>query len=188
MSAVEQITKDELLAHLLLLDLEARRMRFGFSCNDESVAKYVDGIAASDYILGIRESVTSDKIVAVIHLAIESDGTTAEMGLSTLKESRRNGFAEKLLRYAVAMLRNRGIDQIYSVCLPDNVPLLTLIRKLNITSITSTPDDKQAVISIPMVGIDSIMSEIYNQRMVIIDRSMKPWAALWEGMLTKNEK
>ena len=188
MPAVERITKGELCEHLELLDLEARRLRFGYSASDASIDAYTKGIPAHDYILGIRESVTSNRIVAAIHMSIAEDGKSAEMGLSTLKESRRKGLAERLLRYTVDMLRNRGITQIYSVCLPDNLPLLSLIRKLNITSITSTEDDKQAVISIPMAGIDSIVNEIYNQRMVMIDHSMKPWAALWENMLVKNEQ
>jgi GNAT superfamily N-acetyltransferase len=188
MPAVERITKGELLEHLTLLDPEARRWRFGFTISDGSLENYTNGIAGHDYILGIRESITSKRIVAAIHMSIADDGNSAEMGLSTLKDARRKGLAERLLRYTVDMLRNRGITQIYSVCLPDNLPLLSLIRKLNITSITGTEDDKQAIISIPMAGIDSIVSEITNQRMIMIDHSMKPWAALWEGMLKKNEQ
>jgi hypothetical protein len=39
-----------------------------------------------------------------------------------------------------------------------------------------------------MAGIDSVVNEYYNQRMFIIDKSMKPWATLWESFSNKNEK
>jgi GNAT superfamily N-acetyltransferase len=188
MPAVERLVKSELLEHLQDLDADSRRLRFGYNATDVSIEAYVNSIPPTDYILGIRESITNDRVVAAIHMSVADDGKSAEMGLSTLPTSRRRGLGERLLRYTADMLRNRGITQIYSVCLPDNMPLLNLIRKLNITSITSTPDDKEAVISIPMAGIDSVVNEYYNQRMFIIDKSMKPWATLWESFSSKNEK
>jgi RimJ/RimL family protein N-acetyltransferase len=188
MPAIENISSQELAEHLCSLDTEARHWRFGYSSNDEAVKKYALSIPETDFILGIRESVTSDKIVAAVHLAFDVDNKCAELGISTLIEARRKGLAERLLRFSVDMLRNRGIRQMYSVCLPDNMPLLKLIQKLNITSITSADGDKQARISIPMAGIDSFYGEMQNQRMVIIDKSMKPWATMWEVMLGKNEK
>ena len=185
MPAIERITKDQLREHLELLDVEARRWRFGYSVSDPAIVNYTNNIPSGDFLFGIKESVTSPRIVAAIHLAIDDTGKTAEMGISTLIDARRKGLAERLLRYAVDILRNRNIRQIYSVCLPDNVPLLKLIQKLNITSITNDEGDKQARISIPMAGIDSFYNEMYNERLIIIDKSMKPWAELWEGILRK---
>lgn len=188
MPAIENISKQELAEHLCSLDTEARRWRFGYSSNDETIENYALSIPETDFILGIRESVTSNKIVAAVHLAIDPANECAEIGISTLLEARRSGLAERLMRYAVDILRNRGIRQMYSVCLPDNVPLLRLIQKLNITSITSADGDKQARISIPMAGIDSFYGEMQNQRMVIIDKSMRPWATMWQNILRVNTK
>ena len=180
MTAIERITKKELHDHLVMMDEEGRRWRFGYAVSNEAIHIYTDGIPDDDFIFGIRCSITSDTIVAAMHLAFDKNHKSAEMGISTLPESRRKGYAERLMRYSVDILRNRGISQLYSVCLPDNQPLLKLLQKLNITSVYSNEGDKEARINIPMAGIDSFLNEVRNERLVIIDKTMKPWAQLWE--------
>jgi len=187
MNAIEHITKGNLLEHLLALDTDARRWRFGYAANDYAVEMYVNSIPDSDYILGIRDAFTL-QIVASAHLAIDKEGHSAELGISTLSDYRRKGYAERLLRYTVDMLRNRDINTLYSVCLPDNQPLLRLFKKLNITSITSVEGEKEARVSIPMAGIDSIMHEMQNHRIVAIDIAMRPWAAVWQSMFNRKGK
>ena len=182
MSAIEVITKGELLEHLTLLDQEARRWRFGYAASETAIEMYVNSIPDEDIILGIRSSITSDTIASALHLSFDKNKKSAEMGISTLKDYRRKGYGERLLRYSVDILRNRGIRQLYSVCLPDNAPLLKMMQKLNITSIYSTEGDKEARVVIPMAGIDSVINETRNHRLVIIDKAMRPWAELWEHM------
>lgn len=180
MTAIERITKKELHDHLVMMDEEGRRWRFGYAVSNEAIHIYTDSIPDDDLIFGIRSGITSDTIVAAMHLAFDKNHKSAEMGISTLPESRRKGYAERLMRYSVDILRNRGISQLYSVCLPDNQPLLKLLQKLNITSVYSNEGDKEARINIPMAGIDSFLNEVSNERLVIIDKTMKPWAQLWE--------
>ena len=182
MTPIEVITREQLASHLLALDIESRHLRFGFACNDDSIREYALNIPSSDYILGIKESITNNTIVAAVHLALSKDGKSAELGISTLTQSRRKGYGERLLRYTVDMLRNRKITQLYSVCIPDNLPLLKLLQKLNITTITSVPGEKEARINIPMAGMDSLITELRNDRLVLIDTAMRPWAELWENM------
>jgi GNAT superfamily N-acetyltransferase len=185
LSAIERITKQQLLEHLKLLDEETRRWRFGYAASNTAMEMYVNGIKENDYIFGIRESIASELVVASMHLSFNSDGA-AEMGVSTLKDYRRRGYAERLMRYSVDILRNRNIRQLYSVCLPDNTPLLKMLQKLNIASIISNDGDKEAKVIIPMAGIDSILNEVRNERLVIIDNTMRPWAKLWEQMFYVN--
>jgi RimJ/RimL family protein N-acetyltransferase len=182
MTPIEVITREQLAEHLLALDTAGRHMRFGFSCSDDSIREYALNISSGDFILGIKESITNNTIVAAVHLVISMDAKTAELGISTLLQCRRKGYGERLLRYTVDMLRNRNINQLYSVCIPDNYPLLKLLQKLNITSITSVPGEKEARINIPMAGMDSLINELRNDRLVIIDSAMRPWAELWEHM------
>ena len=185
MSAIEKITKQELEQHLLSLDKESVAHRFGFPANEETIKRYIEGISDDDILLGIKENIFSDNVITAVHLAFDNAKETVELGISTLPGYKRRGFGERILRYSVDILRNRGIKQIYSICAPANSALMGLIRKLNITSITSTPGQKEAVIAIPMAGIDSILHEIRNDRFVIIDKAMKPWADLWQRMLVK---
>jgi GNAT superfamily N-acetyltransferase len=184
MSAIEVITKSELLEHLTLLDEEARRWRFGYAVSKAALEMYVNGIPDTDYIFGIRASVANKTVVGAMHLSFDKNTSAAEMGISTLQDYRRKGYAERLMRYSVNVLRNRGITQLYSVCLPDNAPLLKMLQKLNITTIYSNDGDKEARIVIPMAGIDSVLYEMQNQRLVIIDKAMRPWAELWGRMFT----
>ncbi len=186
-SAIERISKADLQQHLLMLDLEARHWRFGYAASDGAIESYVSNIDSDDLIFGIRAT-ASDRVVAAMHLAFDTENKTAEMGISTLPDCRRRGYAERLMRYSVDVLRNRNITQLYSVCLPDNTPLLKLLHKLNITAVYSNDGDKEARIVIPMAGIDSILNEIHNERLVIIDKTMKPWGQLWESLLHKNFK
>lgn len=185
MTAIEQITPRQLLEHLKLLDSEARHWRFGFAVSDEAIEIYTKNINSKDIILGIRNSLGDDTIIAALHLAFVDDGSV-EMGLSTLSEFRRKGNAERLLRYAVDLLSNRSVKQIYSVCLPDNSPLLKLLQKLNITAIYNHEGEREARIIIPMAGIDSIMNEMQNKNFIIIDKTMRPWAKLWATMFPVN--
>jgi ribosomal protein S18 acetylase RimI-like enzyme len=183
-SAIERISKADLQQHLILLDLEARHWRFGYAASDSAVETYVSNIRSEDLILGIRSTV-SDSVVASMHLAFDTEHKTAEMGISTLPESRRQGYAERLMRYSVDILRNRDIKQLYSVCLPDNTPLLKLLHKLNIPAVYNNNGDKEVRIVIPMAGIDSILNEINNERLIIIDKTMRPWSKLWGTILHK---
>jgi GNAT superfamily N-acetyltransferase len=184
MSAIEVISKSELLEHLTLLDEEARRWRFGYGISNTALDMYVNGIPKDDIILGIRSSITDRTIVGAMHLSFDKNANSAEMGISTLKDYRRKGYAERLMRYSIDILRNRGITQLYSVCLPDNSPLLKMMQKLNITAIYSNDGDKEAKITIPMAGIDSVLHEVQNQRLVVIDKTMRPWAELWTRMFS----
>jgi ribosomal protein S18 acetylase RimI-like enzyme len=184
MSAIETISKEELLEHLTQLDEEASRWRFGYAVSDAALEIYVNGISDDDVLLGIRSSITSRTIVGAMHLSFDKQTESAEMGISVLRDYRRKGYAERLMRYSVDILRNRGITQLYSVCLPDNAPLLKLLQKLNITTVYSNDGDREARVVIPMVGIDSVLHEMQNQRLVIIDKAMRPWAELWSRMLT----
>lgn len=186
MSAIEFITKEQLEQHLLDLDPASLVCRFGFPATKDSIKNYVQSIPDDDLLFGIKTSLTSDRVATAVHLAIS--GKTAELGISTLPDFKRKGYAERALRYGVDILRNRGINQIYSICMPDNSPLMALIRKLNITTITSSPGQREATISIPMAGIDSILAELRNDRLIIIDTAMRPWAQLWERMLNIDTK
>jgi GNAT superfamily N-acetyltransferase len=188
MLAIEPINPDQLEQHLIDLDAESTICRFGYPATKETIKQYVSTIPKEDMLYGIKGSLTSDKVASAVHLAISQDGKTAELGISTLPDFKRRGMGERLLRYSVDILRNRGVKQIYSICMPDNSPLMALIRKLNITSITSTPGQREATISIPMAGIDSILAELRNDRLIIIDSAMKPWADLWQRMMNIDTK
>lgn len=187
MTAIEPVTKPQLLAHLINLGEDSRHFRFGYSPTDEALAMYVDSIPDGDIIIGIRRHIISTVFASCMHISISKDQRSAEMGLSTLAKARRHGFAERLLKYGIDVLRNRGIRELYSVCLPDNKPLLALLSKNGITAVYKD-GDREAHIAVPMAGLDSIMHEVNNNRLVIMDTTMRPWADVWAKMLGVNHE
>lgn len=181
MRPIEPVTREELLAHLKSLDAEARRWRFGYTVSDGAVEAYVNKIPKNDLLLGVRASLTDPTVVSTVHLSICDDTNTAELAISTLAEYRRQGFAELLVKYSIDVLRNRSINNLYTVCLPDNQPLLQLFRKLGVMVVVSDEGDKEVRLSIPRLGLDSIAREIYNYRITVIDKSLRPWASYWQA-------
>ncbi len=72
-----------LVAHLLALPAEDRRLRFGSSLSPESIANYVDSIdLVHDAVFGVYDDRLA--LVGAAHLAFADD--LAELGLSVLPE------------------------------------------------------------------------------------------------------
>ena len=181
-SPVEFITKAEYLAHLLALDQESRRWRFGYSANDFSIEKYVNDSGDRDIFIGIRETAPGREIISAMHLSMSDETRSAEMGISTVQTHRRQGHAERVLKFAMVVLRNRGVFQLYTTCLSDNQPLLGLFKKLGVTSISHEPGGREARVSLPLTGPDSIMGELNNGTLVVMDHAMRPFQSLWKRM------
>lgn len=179
---VEFISRDEYRAHLLSLDPESRRWRFGYPANDYSIENYVKNTGDDDIFIGIRERAPGSLIISAMHLSLEGDRSSAEMGISTSPGFKRQGHAERVLKFAMTVLRNRRIFELYTTCLSDNQPLLCLFKKLGVSSVSHEPGGKEARISLPLTGVDSLIDEFNNQTLVVMDKTLRPFRSLWAGM------
>lgn len=171
-SIIELISKDLYIEHLYCLDENSRRMRFGYPANNYAIDNYVHSISSTDIIIGIRSN--SGQVMSCMHLSINRKDNLAEMGISTLADHRRKGLAESLIQYAITLLRNRNINQLYTVCLKENKALISLISKIGAVSVTQDSDSKTAIINLPSAGIDSMIDEFSNMAMVFLDRAFWP--------------
>ena len=80
--------RPQLLAHLLALDEEDRRLRFAHALSDDGVRHYVESIDLSrDAVFVVTDANLA--IVGAAHLARE-DGQ-AELGMSVLPQNRGHG-------------------------------------------------------------------------------------------------
>src|SRR5258705_2389835 len=78
----------ELLAHLLALGAEDRRLRFEYSMSDDGVRRYVEGIDFShDAVFAVTDADLT--IVGAAHLARKD--RHADLGVSVLSQSRGRG-------------------------------------------------------------------------------------------------
>lgn len=110
-------------AHLLRLDGEARRLRFGYQINDSAISAHVASLVpARDRILAVVEG---GRVVAAAHIARaaaypETDPGTVELAFSVDADKRGQGLGRLLFDQALAWSRNRGLRRAAIYFLADN--------------------------------------------------------------------
>src|SRR4029077_17075540 len=106
--------RPQLLAHLLALGEEDRRLRFAHALSDDGVRHYVESIELSrDAVFVVTDANLA--IVGAAHLARE-DGQ-AELGMSVLPQNRGHGVGGALLERCAARARNWGVRVMFMNCL-----------------------------------------------------------------------
>jgi len=117
--------------HLLRLDSEDRQRRFAGQLSDGAVAAHVEAI---------------DRFRAIILVWIEDGvvrgaaellrfgapaGTHAELAVTVEKPWQDRGIGTELLRQALTIARNRGLEQVLMVCLAENGRMRHLADKFH---------------------------------------------------------
>src|SRR6201989_824723 len=115
------IERPQLLTHLLALDAEGRRLRFANALSDDGVRNYVEGIDLSRDAVFVVTDVNL-AIVGAAHLAREDKA--AELGISVLPRSRRQGIGGGLLARCAARARNWGVRVMFMNCLVENAAMM----------------------------------------------------------------
>jgi len=117
------------LDHLLRLDPESRRNRFGLAIADELIEAYVasptwNGAVLHGFIVdGVLRGVAELKPFGARF------PTEAEAAFSVEKPWQSHGVGSALLARTLLTARNRGIRQVHMACLPDNARMQQLARK-----------------------------------------------------------
>ena len=129
----------ELFHHLLQLDDDDRRLRFGAALSDDGIAAYVKRIdlgahvkgsnVGSDRIFGVYNSV--GRLVAAAHLA--RVGLDAELGLSVLKPYRHRGLGSLLVQRAASTAMQWKVRRLFMHCLSENQAIVHLARRNGMT-------------------------------------------------------
>lgn len=120
----------KILRHFARLDPESRRFRFGRAVSDEALARYC---SQTDWrgaiILGFFEDGELRGLGELRRLPGEA-WRTGEFAVSVELGWRRRGLGSAFLRRLLVLARNRGVETVYMLCLPDNRPLQRIDRKL----------------------------------------------------------
>ncbi|HEU5274988.1 MAG TPA: GNAT family N-acetyltransferase [Xanthobacteraceae bacterium] len=120
---------DQYLAHLLRLDGESRRSRFGGAIADEVVRRYIAGgmgpgtITHGFLVDGLVRGVAELKPLG------SAFATEAEVAFSIERPWQGHGVGSALLGRTLLAARNRGIERIQMICLADNSRMQQLARK-----------------------------------------------------------
>jgi RimJ/RimL family protein N-acetyltransferase len=161
--------------HFAALATEDLRNRFCHSIKPEAVTKYLDQWSAADILsYGIFDP--DRGLIAVSQFAQSAD--ELEVGISVLPAYRRKGLALSLLCRCARYARTRGLKALIIHCLTDNVPMLSLARRIDMTIETSNGESDGHLTLRAATAID-FWSEIADDQdslaKSIADSVVKSW-------------
>ena len=167
-----------LVAHLLALPAEDRRLRFGSSLSPEAVTAYVDGIDfGRDAVLAVHDDRLA--LVGVAHVALGDD--LAELGLSVLPAHRGSGIGSALFERAAAHARNRSMPRLFMHCLSENGPIMRIAQRFGMDIVTGV-GDADAHLALAPASPVSITSEFVTDRFALYDYALKAHVLAWKSI------
>lgn len=167
--------KNEILHHLLQLNDEDRRLRFGTQTPDEVIVRYVENLDFNkDNIFGIFDAKLN--LIGMAHLAylpeIKGQSRAAEFGVSVLPEGRWQGLGTALLQRSAVHSRNTRIETLYVHCLANNKAMMHLAQKTGMR-VEYAYGDADAYLKLLPASPATIVEEAANEQWADLDYAMK---------------
>lgn len=167
--------KDEILSHLLLLNEEDRRLRFGTQTPDEVIHHYVEGLDFNrDKLFGSFDSQL--KLIGMAHLAYlpttKGQPQAAEFGVSVLPNGRGQGVGTALLARASVHSRNTRIEILFVHCLANNRAMMHLAQKAGMR-VEYAYGDADAYLKLPPANPATIVEEAAYEQWADFDYALK---------------
>jgi GNAT superfamily N-acetyltransferase len=152
--------------HLLALDPDSRYTRFGTIVKDEVIKQLCDRFEDNpqDHKIFVIEN-ESLEVVAAGHIALEDN--TTELAFSVLKEYRKQGMGDALMKRTIEWCQNRNIKGGCMVCLSTNAAIKALAKKHGL--LINQGGETMANIIIPEATPASVMHEIVESNMARLD-------------------
>jgi RimJ/RimL family protein N-acetyltransferase len=167
--------RPQLAAHLLSLEAEDRRLRFGHVLSDDGIRKYVAEIDLSrDVVFIVTDAELA--IIGAAHLARRADH--AELGISVQNDRKGRGIGTALLERCTARVRNWGVRVLFMNCLVENAAMMHLARKQGL-KIAVSGTDAEAFVRLPRGDLSSLTAEAVAEHLGLFDHALKSgWLAL----------
>ncbi len=165
--------------HLLALDAQDRRLRFGIAPSDTSISGYVGRIDFErDALFGVFDEKL--QLLGAAHLA-RAPGH-AELGVSVLGGHRNGGIGGALLARAVLHARNWQLRTLFMHCLRENAAMMHLAGKQGMLVKT---DAGEADAWLELAGPDAatFFGEAFEQRIGLLDFALKAQLAVTRYLL-----
>jgi len=165
----------KVLRHLLLLNDEDRRLRFGSQTPDEVIHHYVEHLNFNrDTVFGSFDSQLN--LIAMAHLAylpkVTGQALAAEFGVSVLPTGRGQGIGTALLARASVHSRNTRIEILYVHCLANNKAMMHLAQKAGMR-VEYAYGDADAYLTLPPANSGTIVEEAANEQWADFDYAVK---------------
>lgn len=171
-------------AHLLTLDPADRYLRFGYSAGDAQIRRYVQRIDfKSDDVFGVYNRRL--ELLAVAHLAYAHShacGSCAEFGVSVLRRARGRKLGKRLFERAVTHARNQGVTLLFIHALTENTPMLAIAAHAGAT-LEREGSETEAHLRLPPANLDTVLSELVQERLAQTDYSLKAQAQAFRRVL-----
>jgi GNAT superfamily N-acetyltransferase len=164
-----RLEREKFARHLLALEAEDRRLRFGIALPDEAVRDYAARIDfGRDVVFGVFDEAL--QLAGAAHLA-RADAH-AELGVSVLPAHRGRGIGGALLSRAHLHARNWGIGTLFMHCLTENGEMLHLARRQGM-GIVAESGEADAHLSLPPASPASIAQALFDERVGLFDYALK---------------
>lgn len=144
-----EIQKEEVIKHLLSLDSNDLRLRFGYMPTESIITQYVTDSWGKTYSrwFGVYDSNT-EGLVATLHVSILDDDS-AELGFTVAKNLRRRGIGNDLFQRGVTWAKSLGAKKFYMHCLTENKAVQRIAHKNNMHTVTVGDGESEATLSTP---------------------------------------
>jgi GNAT superfamily N-acetyltransferase len=120
---------DKFRDHLLRLDRDARRMRFGMAVSDDFIRDYAARTGEMKCLVYGFFAGGEMRAAAEMRQIGEAWSTDAEGAFSVEQEFQNRGIGTNLLGRIIRAARNRGITRLYMNCLAENHKMQRICRK-----------------------------------------------------------
>jgi len=161
--------REALALHLLALNAEDRRLRFGSVSSDAGIRKYVAGI---DFDRDAAFGYFTDELSlgAAAHVAV-ADGV-AELGVSVLEPYRRQGIGSALFERSAGFARNHFIRTLFMHCLTENAAMMHIARKSGM-KIVAGGGEADAHLELPPLDAATLTAEFLQENVALFDYNLK---------------
>jgi len=167
--------RTEILNHLLQLNDEDRRLRFGTQTPDEVISHYVERLDFNkDNVFGVFDD--DLRLIGMAHLAYlpetQGQARSAEFGVSVLPEGRSQGLGTALLQRSAVHSRNTRIETLFVHCLANNKAMMHLAQKAGMR-VEYAYGDADAYLKLSPANPATIVEEAANEQWADLDYAMK---------------
>lgn len=161
--------RDQILAHLLKLSSEARRLRFGMELQDAGIERYVDHIDyENDGLFGIFD----DNIMLIAFTHAARAGNMVEFGVSVLPDYRGRGYGTALFAKSELFARNHYIHRMYMHCLRENEPMMKIARRAKM-NIVFDAGEVDSYLELPPADTASLTADVTQNEYAQFDLALK---------------
>jgi len=152
------VEKERLKTHLLRLDPESRRLRFGSPVNDDFVERYC---LTQDHAPEIVHGYFAGgelRAAAELRPLLEASPLAAELAFSVEQPWQDAGIGTRLLERSLRSARNLGIKTLWMICLRENVRMQRVARKFEAV-LCFDPGGVSGTVDTPAANLFSLWHE-----------------------------